>query len=186
MRITRTELEGVLIIEPKVHEDARGFFVESFRANRYADAGIEGTFVQDNHSRSSRGVLRGLHFQLEHPQGKLVSVISGAIFDVAVDIRRGSPTFGQWTGTRLDDQRHGQLYVPPGFAHGYCVLSDTADFVYKCTDYYHGEDDRGIAWNDPDLGIDWPIDDPVLSERDQQHRRLCDMKPEELPRYEAI
>lgn len=166
MKLIKTEIEGVVIIEPKVFGDARGFFLETFQAARYAEAGIKERFVQDNHSRSGKGVLRGLHFQRSHPQGKLVSVSRGEVFDVAVDIRKGSPTFGHWAGITLSDENHRQLYVPPGCAHGFCVLSEIADFQYKCTDYYHPEDEGCLRWNDPEVGIDWPEKNPLLSEKD--------------------
>ncbi|MEZ5671850.1 MAG: dTDP-4-dehydrorhamnose 3,5-epimerase [Thiotrichaceae bacterium] len=166
MKVTTTKLPGVLLIEPKVFGDERGFFLESFNAQRYAEAGIVGNFVQDNHSRSVKGVLRGLHFQKQYPQGKLVYLTRGAVFDVAVDIRKDSPTFGQWVGVTLTAESHQQFYVPPGFAHGFCVLSDTADFHYKCTDYYHPEDEGSLRWNDPDVGIIWEFAEPILSNKD--------------------
>lgn len=183
MNVIETSLPGVLLIEPKVFGDRRGFFMETFQAERYRQAGIELDFVQDNLSRSTQGVLRGLHYQLNHPQGKLVSVISGEVFDVAVDIRQGSPTFGQWYGAVLNDENHRQLYVPPNFAHGFCVLSDTVDFQYKCTDYYHPEDEIGVIWNDPAIGIDWPIDDPMLSDKDKVLLPLADVPANKLPLY---
>jgi len=166
MKITKTAIAGVLIIEPKVFEDARGFFLESFHATRYAEAGIAGPFVQDNHSNSAKGVLRGLHFQKQYPQGKLVYVTSGIVFDVAVDIRPDSPTYGKWVGATLSADDHKQFYLPPGCAHGFCVLSDRADFHYKCTDYYHPEDEGSIRWDDPDIGIQWPGAEPILSTKD--------------------
>jgi dTDP-4-dehydrorhamnose 3,5-epimerase len=184
MKVIETALPGVLIIEPQVHGDARGFFVETWHAQRYAEHGLPDRFVQDNHSRSSRGVLRGLHYQLQQPQGKLVRVTQGEVFDVAVDIRRGSPTFGQWAGVRLSGENHRQFYVPPGFAHGFCTLSETADFLYKCTDYYHPQSERGVLWNDPDIGIEWPELDVRLSGKDRNNRRLRDLG-DELPVYEA-
>lgn len=176
-------LPEVLIIEPKVFGDERGFFLETFHVKHLAEAGLNVEFVQDNQSRSGRGVLRGLHYQLLQPQGKLVRVSRGEVFDVAVDVRLGSPTFGQWFGCILDDKTHRQLYVPPGFAHGFCVLSDVADFVYKCTDYYHPQSEQGIAWDDPALGIEWPLRDVQLSEKDRQHPRLEEQAPERLPVY---
>jgi dTDP-4-dehydrorhamnose 3,5-epimerase len=166
MKVIETKIPGVLIIEPKVFGDSRGFFLESFHADRYAEYGIESNFVQDNHSRSTKGVLRGLHYQKKYPQGKLVSVTSGIVFDVAVDIRQDSSTFGQWVGIILSADDHKQFYIPPGLAHGFCVLSETADFQYKCTDYYHPEDEASIRWNDPDIGIEWNISEPILSEKD--------------------
>lgn len=166
MKVTNTTIPGLLIVEPKVFGDARGFFFESFQAERYAGAGIPGPFVQDNLSRSSKGILRGLHFQEPRPQGKLVTVLRGKVFDVAVDIRKGSPTFGRWFGIELSDENRLQLWVPPGFAHGFCVLSDVADFFYKCTEYYSPENEASILWNDPALGITWPISEPLLSGKD--------------------
>jgi dTDP-4-dehydrorhamnose 3,5-epimerase len=174
MRVTATSLPGVLIIEPVVHRDDRGFFVESYHERRYREAGIGAAFVQDNHSRSARGTLRGLHWQIDpHEQGKLVRVLVGEVFDVAVDIRPGSPTFGKWVGVALSSENFKQLYVPPGYAHGFCVTSEMADVEYKCTAFYNRASERGLIWNDPDVGIDWPVVDPTLSERDQQHPRLA-------------
>jgi dTDP-4-dehydrorhamnose 3,5-epimerase len=182
MKVTDTVLLGVKIIEPKIFADARGFFFESYNAKRYQEVGIDLPLVQDNMSRSTKGVLRGLHYQLKYPQGKLVSVISGEVFDVVVDIRVGSSNFGKWFGTILDDKNHNQLYIPPGFAHGFCVLSDTVDFHYKCTDYYHPEDEQGVLWNDPAIGIEWPLDiKPILSGKDQVYKCLADIPKELLP-----
>lgn len=185
MNVIPTTLSGVLIFEPKSFGDARGFFVETFRDAIFREHGIP-AFVQDNQSRSRRGVLRGLHYQLIQPQGKLVRVARGRVFDVAVDVRRGSPTFGQWAGALLDDQTHRQLYVPPNFAHGFVVLSEEADFVYKCTDYYHPTSEAGIAWNDPALGIDWPIspDEVKVSEKDAALPFLKDQCSDKLPAFE--
>lgn len=183
MRVIETELPGALIIEPRSFGDQRGFFLETYSQQRYQSMGITGRFVQDNHSRSRQGVLRGLHYQLIQPQGKLVWVTRGEVFDVAVDIRRGSPTFGRWAGTILDDRSHRQFYVPPGFAHGFCVLSEEADFVYKCTDYYHSESEQGIAWDDPDIGIVWPIQEVVLSDKDRRNPRLKEQADEKLPKF---
>ena len=166
MKITETRLPGVLIIEPQVHGDARGFFLETFRRAAYREAGIALEFVQDNHSRSRRGVLRGLHSQAARPQGKLVRCARGEVFDVAVDIDPASPTFGQWVGETLSDENHRQLWSPPGYAHGFLVLSELADFEYKCTDYYDPDNEIGVAWNDPDIGIDWPLAAPLLSAKD--------------------
>jgi dTDP-4-dehydrorhamnose 3,5-epimerase len=186
MKVTTTNLSGVLIIEPKVFGDARGFFFESYHAQKYQTIGIELPFVQDNMSRSSKGVLRGLHYQLKHPQGKLVSVISGEVFDVVVDIRVGSPTFGKWFGLILNDKEHKQLYVPPGFAHGFCVLSEEVNFHYKCTDYYRPEDEQGILWNDPTIGIKWPLDiEPNLSAKDQKYPCLADIPQDLLPAFHS-
>lgn len=183
MKVIQTDIPEVLIVEPTVFGDDRGFFVESFETSRYKEYGIDIPFVQDNHSRSTRGVLRGLHYQLNQPQGKLVRVSSGAVLDVAVDIRVGSPTYGKAVAALLDDTSHRQLWVPPGFAHGFCVISDLADFQYKCTDYYAPGDDYGIAWDDPDLDIQWPIKEPSLSSKDQQHPNLVDVARESLPTY---
>lgn len=168
MKVTATKIPDVLILEPKVFGDERGFFMESFNAKKFSQAtGLDVTFVQDNHSRSTQGVLRGLHYQLQQPQGKLVRVVSGAVFDVAVDIRQSSPTFGQWVGVELSAENHRQLWVPAGFAHGFLVLSDTADFLYKTTDYYAPEYERSILWSDSELAIAWPEPYPVLSQKDQ-------------------
>ena len=174
MKVTPTAIPDVLIIEPKVFGDARGFFFESFNQRAFNDAtGLNLNFVQDNHSRSGKGVLRGLHYQIQQPQGKLVRVVRGSVFDVAVDIRKGSPTFGQWEGVALTEGNQKQLWVPPGLAHGFVVLSETADFLYKTTDYYAPEHERCIAWNDPAIGIDWPLAQngitfPQLSPKDLQ------------------
>lgn len=174
MEVTSTALPEVLLIEPRVFEDARGFFKETWESRRYTAAGIP-AFVQDNCSRSCRGTLRGLHYQIQHPQGKLVQVFKGEIFDVAVDLRKNSPNFGKWTGARLSETNHRQLYVPPGFAHGFCVLSDVADVFYKCTDIYSPEHERTLAWNDPTVGVEWPLDiEPILSAKDEQGRVLAE------------
>ncbi len=169
MNVIRTAIPEVLILEPKVFGDARGFFMESYNAKTFREAtGLAVDFVQDNHSRSAHGVLRGLHYQLQQPQGKLVRVVRGAVFDVAVDVRKSSPTFSQWVGVELSEDNHRQLWVPEGFAHGFLVLSDSADFLYKTTDYYAPEHERCIAWNDPAIGIEWPLDAaPRLSAKDQ-------------------
>ncbi len=174
MKISETELPGVLLLEPKRFGDDRGFFMELFHAKRYSEAGIPGPFVQDNFSRSAKGILRGLHFQQPHAQGKLVQVFAGAVYDVAVDIRRGSPTFGKWVGMELSADNRRQLWVPAGFAHGFCVLSESADFHYKCTELYSPASEHGIAWNDPDLGIPWPVKSPLLSPKDSAAPRLKD------------
>jgi dTDP-4-dehydrorhamnose 3,5-epimerase len=176
LTFTQLEIPGVVLVEPRVYGDARGFFMEVYHKDRFAEAGIDAEFVQDNHSRSEGRVVRGLHYQLRHPQGKLVRVIVGAIFDVAVDIRRTSPTFGRWVGTILSAENRLQLYIPPGFAHGFCTCSDAAEVVYQCTDFYDRDDERGIYWNDPDIGIAWPIRAPTLSERDQRNPRLHDSR----------
>ncbi|MDH0140972.1 dTDP-4-dehydrorhamnose 3,5-epimerase [Aquipseudomonas alcaligenes] len=175
MKVIETQLPGVLIIEPKAFGDHRGFFLETFQVERYREHGIDLPFVQDNHSRSARGVLRGLHFQRTRPQGKLVSVSRGAVYDVAVDIDPQSATCGQFVGVELNDENHRQLWVPPGYAHGFCVLSEVADFQYKCTDYYQPEDEGGLLWNDPDVGIRWPVAEPQLSAKDQLNPRLSDL-----------
>jgi len=185
MKVIQTSLPGVLLIEPKVFGDQRGFFLETFHSERYAEAGMTLPFVQDNHSRSRSGVLRGLHFQIHHPQGKLVQVMRGEVFDVAVDIRPGSPFFGKWYATVLSAENHRQLYVPPGFAHGFCVLSEFADFTYKCTDYYHPEDEGGVSWQDPAIGIDWPIADPILSDKDKKNPLLHEIPADGLPVFEG-
>ncbi|MFN4262997.1 MAG: dTDP-4-dehydrorhamnose 3,5-epimerase [Thioalkalivibrionaceae bacterium] len=160
MQIIETAITDVKIIEPRVFRDARGFFHENWNVERFAAIGLDLVFVQDNHSRSGRHTLRGLHYQHQYPQGKLVRVVRGAVFDVAVDMRRSSPTFGRWVGVVLDDEQCRQLWVPPGFAHGFLTLSETADFVYKCTDFYHPEDEHTIRWDDAEIGIEWPIADP--------------------------
>jgi len=175
MKFLSTEIKQVLIIEPKVYEDERGFFMETFRANLLAENGIPYQFIQDNHSGSKKNILRGLHYQIRHPQGKLVRAIRGEIFDVAVDLRRSSVTFGQWVGVTLSEANKKMLWIPPGFAHGYYVLSDWAEIVYKATDYYAPESDRSIVWNDPDIAINWPIPsctEPLLSEKDRLGKRL--------------
>jgi dTDP-4-dehydrorhamnose 3,5-epimerase len=176
IQVTATALPEVKIIEPKVFGDARGFFLESFNAREFAEhveAGAE--FVQDNHSRSAKGVLRGLHYQIQHAQGKLVRVVSGEVFDVAVDIRRSSPNFGKWVGVRLSAENQRQIWVPPGFAHGFVVVSESADFLYKTTDYWFAEHERSIAWNDPQIGIDWPIEgEPIVAAKDAAGKRLVD------------
>lgn len=167
MNVTETRLKGVLIIEPKVFGDERGFFKETFQAERYREIGIDLPFVQDNFSRSQKGVLRGLHFQKTRPQGKLVSCPRGVVWDVAVDIDPRSPTYCEYVGVELSEANHLQLWVPPGYAHGFCVLSDSADFQYKCTAYYDPADEGGILWDSPDLNIEWPVDSPLVSEKDQ-------------------
>lgn len=166
MKVTPTELPEVLLVEPKVFGDARGFFYKGYQAERYAAAGIPGPFVQDNLSRSARGTLRGLHFQEPKGQGKLVQVLRGRVFDVAVDVRTGSPRFGRWVGVELVEEPLRQLWIPPGFAHGFCVLSESADFFYRCTELYAPAAERAIAWNDPRIGIRWPIEQPLLSAKD--------------------
>ena len=176
MKVEKTKLDGVFIITPETFEDERGFFLESYNKDRYAKAGLNYDFVQDNHSHSSKGVLRGLHYQRTKPQGKLVRVAKGKVFDVAVDMRQTSSTFGQWESVILSEKNKIQFWVPPGFAHGFLVLSDTADFEYKCTDYYNPDDEGSILWNDPNLGIQWPIDDPKLSKKDACAPKITDLK----------
>ena len=178
VRVNTTAIPGVLVIEPDVHTDGRGFFVETYQAERYRRHGIDGPFVQDNHSRSVGRTLRGLHLQVRRPQGKLVRVTEGEVFDVAVDVRRGSPTFGRWVAVTLTADNFKQCYIPPGFAHGFCVLSPVAQVEYKCTDVYDAAGEVGIAWNDPALAITWPIADPLLSPRDRQHPTLAELAAE--------
>ncbi len=177
------KLPGIILVEPVVHGDERGYFLETFHAGKYKEGGIALPFVQDNLSRSSKGTLRGLHYQIVKPQGKLVYVVSGEIFDVAVDIRKGSPSFMKWFGMTLSSENKHQIYVPPGFAHGFCVLSNTADVMYKCTEQYYQEHDRSLAWDDPDIGIDWPIKDPILSQKDTAAPRLKDISAKDMPIY---
>jgi dTDP-4-dehydrorhamnose 3,5-epimerase len=181
LKVIETALPGALIIEPKVFGDARGFFYESYNKRKWHDAGVEAKFIQSNVSRSARGVLRGLHYQWPNPQGKLVSVLEGEVYDVAVDIRRGSPTFGQSAGVMLTAENHRHFWVPEGFAHGFCVLSEFATFTYQCTALYDAKADAGIRWNDAALGIDWPISDPLLSEKDGKTPLLADVAAERLP-----
>ena len=177
MKISHSKLKGCVIIEPRVFDDERGFFLETFQSDRYEqEAGIDLPFVQDNHSSSARGVLRGLHFQKTKPQGKLVRVVGGEVYDVALDIRKGSETFGEWESVILSEDNKKQFWVPPGFAHGFVVLSDTADLEYKCTDYYDPSDEGCIFWNDPDLDIPWPIANPILSTKDESAKRLADLR----------
>lgn len=183
MDVRLGKLSGLVIIEPTVFGDARGFFMESYSRDRYAEAGLPSQFVQDNLSMSARGILRGLHLQHPCDQGKLCSVLIGEVFDVAVDVRVGSPTFGQWEGVTLSSDNKRQFYVPPGFAHGFCVLSEKALFSYKCTDFYSAPNELGVAWNDPEIGIAWPIDAPQLSDKDSKNPRLKDIAEEALPRY---
>ena len=184
MHVEPTRIPDVLLVKTPVFEDPRGFFMELFQADKFAAAGLPSRFVQDNFSRSSRGVLRGLHFQNPKGQGKLVRVTLGAVLDVAVDIRKGSPTFGRWTGHELTAENKLALYVPPGFAHGFRVLSETAEFLYKCTDFYAPEHEHGVLWSDPDIGIDWPAGDPILSDRDRAYPPLREMG-DYLPEYEG-
>jgi len=175
MQVEKTKLEGVLLVTPQVFGDERGFFMETYNRDKAIDLGLPGEFVQDNHSKSSYGVLRGLHYQNPTWQGKLVRVVQGEIFDVAVDIRTGSPTYGEWVGFTLNDENKQQLYVPEGFAHGFCVTSPTAEVVYKCTDMYAPDQEGSVMWNDPDIGIDWPVENPSLSAKDKVGQRLVDL-----------
>jgi dTDP-4-dehydrorhamnose 3,5-epimerase len=182
MKFLATELTGVIVIEPDVYKDDRGFLLETYHKLKYIAGGVEAAFVQDNHSRSMRGTLRGLHAQRRRPQGKLVRVLQGEIFDVAVDIRRGSPTFRHWLGLTLSAENFRQLYVPPDFAHGFCVTSDWAEFEYKCTDFYDPADEIRLLWNDPDLRIEWPVNAPLLSEKDRAAQPLAVLM-DRLPAY---
>ena len=182
MKIVPSSLPGVVVIEPRVFADERGFFLELFNDERFTSQGLPLLFRQDNHSRSVRGVLRGLHYQLERPQGKLVSVVHGEIYDVAVDVRVGSPSFGKWSGVTLHADTPRSVWIPPGFAHGFCVLSQSADVVYKCTELYHPEDERGVLWSDPGIAIDWPVAQPLVSDRDRRHAPL-DLNRADLPAY---
>ncbi len=184
MRFIETDLPGVILVEPAVHRDDRGFLLEAYHAPRYREAGIRETFVQDNHTRSSRGTLRGLHAQFPIPQGKLVRVIEGSIYDVAADVRLGSPTFGKFVATELSAEDFRQLYVPPGLLHGFCVTSDVAQVEYKCTAVYDPEGDFSGRWDDPELAIDWPVSDPILSEKDRRAPLLRDVR-DRLIRYRA-
>jgi dTDP-4-dehydrorhamnose 3,5-epimerase len=186
VKVTPQEIAGVLLIEPRVFGDERGFFMETYQAERYAKAGVSAHFVQDNLSRSHRGILRGLHLQRPYDQGKLVSVLEGEVFDVAVDVRVGSPTFGRWVGVMLSAQNRNQVYIPPGFAHGFCVTSEYATFIYKCTEIYHPECELVVAFDDPAIGIRWPIERPQLSARDKQRCALSEIDPEKLPRYREV
>ncbi len=186
MNVTRSDIiPDLLIIEPRVFADARGRFLETYHAGRYAEHGIAARFVQDNLSYSARGVVRGLHYQIGKPQAKLVSVVQGEAFDVAVDIRRGSPTFGQWVGVTLSADNHKQFYIPEGFAHGFAALSDEVAFMYKCTDVYYPEGERGIRWDCPTIGIDWPFEAPVLSDKDAAYPVLTDVAAEDLPVWDG-
>jgi dTDP-4-dehydrorhamnose 3,5-epimerase len=180
MKLLTCSIPGLLIIEPKVFGDARGFFLETWNRRRYGEAGLDADFVQDNVSFSRRGTLRGLHFQNPRPQGKLLQVLDGEVFDVAVDIRRSSPTFAKWHGLVLSGVNKLQFYIPPGFAHGFVVLSETALFQYKCTEFYSPKDELAIRWDDPDIGIKWPLEEPVLSDRDARSPRFCELPRERL------
>jgi dTDP-4-dehydrorhamnose 3,5-epimerase len=187
MKFTHLALPGVVLVEPKVFPDERGFFLETFHERKYREGGVPAmgaSFVQDNQSRSVQGTLRGLHSQRRHPQGKLVRAIEGEIFDVAVDVRRGSPTFARWVGVRLSAENFLQLYVPPGFVHGFCVLSAVAQVEYKCTDFYAPNDEQSVIWNDPDIGVEWPVADPVISQKDRDAPRLAEIL-QSLPEYDG-
>lgn len=183
MEILKTSLPGVLIIQPDIFKDKRGFFMETYHRKKYAEEGLDQSFVQDNLSYSIRGTLRGLHYQYPNAQSKLVQAVKGKIYDVVVDIRQGSPTFGQWTGVHLSDENKRQFFVPEGFAHGFCVISDTAFVIYKCSDFYTPESEKGLLWSDPDIGIDWPVKEPLLSPKDIQCPNLKDIPSECLPEY---
>ena len=177
MKVEETKLDGVLLVTPQIFGDERGFFMETYNRDKALQLGLPAEFVQDNHSKSSKGVLRGLHYQCPNWQGKLVRTVQGEIFDVAVDIRAGSATFGEWVGVYLNDENKQQLYVPAGFAHGFCVTSDTAEVVYKCTSLYQPNEEGSVLWNDADIGIDWPIEVPSLSEKDEDAQHLADLPP---------
>ena len=181
MKVKQTPLDGLLIIQPRCFQDERGYFLETYQSKRYKDAGIHDTFVQDNQSRSARSVLRGLHFQVKRPQSQIVTVMRGCVYDVAVDLRRRSPTFGQWFGVELRDTGPQQIYMAPGFAHGFCVMSDWADLHYKVSCIYDGKDEGGLHWNDTNLGITWPIKSPIVNERDGNYPNLIDLKLNQLP-----
>ena len=186
MRIVQTALPGCVVIEPAVHGDSRGYFYESFHAQKFAEAGLDLRFVQTNVSRSARGVLRGLHYQWPNPQGKLVSVVEGEVYDVAVDIRHGSPTFGRWAAAILSAENKRHFWIPEGFAHGFAVLSEFATFTYQCTALYDHAADAGIRWNDADIAVDWPISAPLLSDKDERAPFLRDLARQKLPVYEAV
>lgn len=183
MKFIETALPGCIVIEPQVFGDSRGYFYESYNRSKFNALGINVDFVQSNVSRSARGVLRGLHYQWPHPQGKLVSVLEGEVYDVAVDIRRGSPTFGQWIGVMLTAENHRHFWIPEGFAHGFCVVSEYATFSYQCTDLYNAQADGGVRWNDPAIGVDWPISEPLLSDKDTKAPLLADIAEDRLPEF---
>ena len=186
MKVQPTALPEVLLIEPRLFGDERGHFLETYHGQRYRDSSVSATFVQDNLSHSHRGVVRGLHYQWGHPQGKLIMVVQGEIFDVAVDIRQGSPSFGRWVGVTLSARDYQQLYIPEGFAHGFCVTSDSATVCYKCTDFYVPQDDRGIRWDDPTLAISWPITEAILSDKDRSLPPLTEVPAEHLPVFGEV
>ncbi len=183
IKFVKTSISDVIIVEPVVFEDSRGYFMETFHEKKYADAGIDKVFVQDNHSHSSEGVLRGLHYQLKNVQAKLIYVLTGEILDVAVDIRKGSPSFGKYVSVNLSSENKRQLYIPEGFAHGFCVLSKTVDVIYKCSDFYDSGDEYGVCWNDSEIGIEWPIEKPHLSGKDKEYPLLKDIDKALLPEY---
>ena len=183
MQPVKTSLPDVWELQPKVFRDARGFFLETYNRNRFAEIGIHETFVQDNHSRSAAGTLRGLHYQLHHAQAKLCRVIEGEVYDVAVDIRVGSPTFGQWTGVVLSAEKQNQIFIPAGFAHGFVARSESVQFLYKCSEFYNPSDEHGILWNDPNLAIAWGVSNPLISEKDTKYSTLAEVSPANLPRY---
>ena len=183
IKISRTEIPEVLVVEPEIFGDNRGFFLETFHSEKYVEKGINKTFVQDNHSRSTKDILRGLHYQLRTPQAKLVYAATGKIFDVAADIRKGSPTFGKWVGVVLSEGNKFQLYIPEGFAHGFCVLSETADVIYKCTSVFSPGDDRGVNWSDKTINVNWPVTAPLLSDKDTNLPILTDIPENGFPRY---
>lgn len=181
--VEQTSLPGVLVVQPRVFGDQRGFFLETFHQEKYQKAGIDRNFVQDNHSHSRKGTLRGFHYQLPHPQAKLITVVRGEIFDVAVDIRKGSPTFGKWFGIHLSEENKRQLFIPEGFAHGFLVLSQDTDVTYKCSELYFQEDEHGVIWSDPQIGVEWPAQDPILSDKDKNFSRLSEIPENLLPVY---
>lgn len=185
MRVTEADLPGVLLIEPRLFPDERGLFLETYHAERYGISGLADLFVQDNLSFSRKGVLRGLHYQIHRAQGKLVTAVQGKIFDVAVDIRRGSPTFGHWFGAVLSSDNFRQMFVPKGYAHGFCVLSDTATVCYKCTDFYSPSGERGLRWDDPRLAIQWPVEEPIISDKDRMYPTLETISEDDLPSFEG-
>jgi dTDP-4-dehydrorhamnose 3,5-epimerase len=185
VKFIHSDLPDVLVAELEVFNDTRGFFLETFHQRKYEVGGVGRGFVQDNHSHSQRNTLRGLHYQLNNPQGKLIYVVTGEVFDVAVDIRRGSPTFGKWMGTRLSAKNKRQVYIPEGFAHGFCVLSDTTDFIYKCTGFYAPGDEYGIFWQDSSIGIEWPVANPILSDKDRRNPKLSEVPESHLPIYQV-
>jgi len=185
IKFNKTKLSGVFEIIPAVFDDNRGFFLETYHKEKYAEPGIKVDFVQDNHSNSKKGTLRGLHYQLENSQAKLVYVVKGEILDVIVDIRRGSPTFRQWISFTLSETNKKQVFVPEGFAHGFCVNSESADVIYKCTDYYHPEDEYGVLWSDPDVGIEWDVENPIITDKDNKYPKLSDIPESKLPEYSS-